>query len=110
MAIPMAVKKKGNTKPEMNINTDKTEKPAEEKKENKDIFGDQVQDLKNQAKELEETMDSFFDNNPSAGFNSAYSAAASSVPTIQVPVQTETKEGEVSIDDDQDGFSSVTIG
>ena len=103
--------KKGNTKPEMNINTDKTEQPAEEKKENKGLFGDQVQDLKNQAKELEETMDSFFDSNPAAtGFHSAYSAAASSVPTIQVPVQAETRDGEVTTEDDQDGYSSVTIG
>ena len=56
-------------------------------------------------------MDSFFESNPAATtYHSAYSAETSSVPTIQVPVQTETKEGEVSIDDDQDGFSSVTIG
>ena len=104
--------KKGNTKPEMNINTDKAEKQTEEKKENKDIFDDQVQDLKNQARELEETMDSFFDSNPAAtSFHSAYSAAASSVPTIQVPVQAETRDGEVTADDDdQDGYSSVTIG
>ena len=32
------------------------------------------------------------------------------VPTIQVPVQTETREGSVRIDEDQDGYSSVTIG
>lgn len=105
------LQKKGNPKPEMNINTDQTEKPAEEKKENKDIFGDQVQDLKDQAKELEETMDSFFDSNPAAtSFHSAYSAAASSVPTIQVPVQAETRDGEVTTEDDQDGYASVTIG
>ena len=56
-------------------------------------------------------MDSFFESNPAATtYHSAYSAATSNVPTIQVPVQTETKEGEVSLDDDQDGFSSVTIG
>ena len=67
--------------------------------------------LRKQAKELEETMDSFFDSNPAATtFHSAYSAATSSVPTIQVPVQTETRDGEVHVDDDQDGYSSVTIG
>ena len=71
---------------------------------------DPADSIRKQAKELEETMDSFFDNNPSAGFNSAYSAAASSVPTIQVPVQTETRDGEVTTEDDQDGYSSVTIG
>ena len=71
---------------------------------------DPAESIRKQAKELEETMDSFFDNNPSAGFNSAYSAAASNVPTIQVPVQTETRDGEVTTEDDQDGYSSVTIG
>ena len=71
---------------------------------------DPAESIRKQAKELEETMDSFFDNNPSAGFNSAYSAAASRVPTIQVPVQTETRDGEVTTEDDQDGYSSVTIG
>ena len=56
-------------------------------------------------------MDSFFDNNPAANnCNSAYSAAASSVPTIQVPVQTETRDGSVTQEEDQDGYSSVTIG
>ena len=103
--------KKAHMQFELNINKD-DQKKAEKENDTKDsqVFGNEPQELRDQAKELEETMDSFFDNNPSAGFNSAYSAAASSVPTIQVPVQTETKEGEVSIDDDQDGFSSVTIG
>ena len=32
------------------------------------------------------------------------------VPTIQVPVQTETKDGNVTLEDDTDGYSSVTIG
>lgn len=32
------------------------------------------------------------------------------VPTIQVPVQTETREGSVRMNEDQDGYSSVTIG
>ena len=69
------------------------------------------EDLKNQKKEIEETMDSFFDSNPSATtYRNAYSAAASSVPTLQVPVQAETREGEVQIEDEKDGFSSVTIG
>ena len=78
----------------------------------KDVFGDEARNLKEQAKELEETMDSFFDSNPAATtFHSAYSAAASSVPTIQVPVQAETRDGEVTAEsDDQDGYSSVTIG
>ena len=38
-------------------------------------------------------------------------AKKNEVPTIQVPVQTETREGNVRIDDDQDdGYNSVTIG
>ena len=32
------------------------------------------------------------------------------VPTIQVPVQAETREGSVQMDEDQDGYASVTIG
>ena len=76
-----------------------------------DDTAEAAENIRQQAKELEETMDSFFDNHPSANkFNSAYSAAASSVPTIQVPVQTETRDGDVTTEDDQDGYSSVTIG
>ena len=72
---------------------------------------DPAESIRKQAKEIEETMDSFFDSNPAANkCNSAYSAAASSVPTIQVPVQTETRDGSVTQEDDQDGYSSVTIG
>ena len=67
--------------------------------------------LRKQTKEIEETMDSFFESNPAATtFHSAYSAAASEVPTIQIPVQAETKDGKIEINDDQDGFSSVTVG
>ena len=112
------LQKKGNVKYELNIHTgknakDQTEKDTakEEKKAENDPFADQAQSLKNQAKELEETMDSFFESNPAAtGFHSAYSAATSNVPTLQVPVQTETRDGEISTEDDQDGYSTVTIG
>ena len=80
-------------------------------KKTDDLFGDEVNNLKNQAKEIEETMDSFFESNPAAtSYHSAYSAAASSVPTLQVPVQAETRDGEVSEENDQDGYSTVTIG
>lgn len=72
---------------------------------------DPAESIRRQAKEIEETMDSFFDNNPAANkYNSAYSAATSGVPTIQVPVQAETREGEVTSEADDDGYSSVTIG
>ena len=78
-----------------------TEKPEE----------DPSEALRTQTKEIEETMDSFFESNPAATtYHSAYSAAASEVPTIQIPVQAETREGKVEINDDQDGYSSVTIG
>ena len=67
--------------------------------------------LRKQTKEIEETMDSFFESNPAATtYHSAYSAAASEVPTIRIPVQAETSDGKIEINDDRDGFSSVTIG
>ena len=67
--------------------------------------------LRKQTKEIEETMDSFFESNPAATtYHSAYSAAASEVPTIQIPVQAETSDGKVEVNDDKDGFSSVTVG
>ena len=89
------------------------EKPAAEKKTEPDPETEGLaRSIREQSKELEETMDSFFDSNPAANNSkNAYSATASSVPTIQVPVQTETRDGEIVPDDkDQEGFSSVTIG
>ena len=112
------IQKKGHIKFDLNLNKD--QKVKEEQKEEQtdatgkkpeDLFGDEVNNLKNQAKEIEETMDSFFESNPAAtSYHSAYSAAASSVPTLQVPVQAETRDGEVSEENDQDGYSTVTIG
>ena len=112
------IQKKGHIKFDLNINKD--QKVKEEQKEEQtdttgkkaeNLFGDEVNNLKNQAKEIEETMDSFFESNPAAtSYHSAYSAAASSVPTLQVPVQAETRDGEVSEENDQDGYSTVTIG
>ena len=99
-----AVQDKGK-EPEKKDSPDKAEKTTPE------FENDAAESLRKQAKELEETMDSFFDVNPAATtFHNAYSAAASSVPTIQVPVQAETKDGEVTMEYDDDGFSSVTIG
>ena len=69
-----------------------------------------AEELKKQAQEIEKTLDSFFESNPAATtFHSAYSASASSVPTIQVPVQVESKEGSVRMEDNEDGYHSVTI-
>lgn len=62
-----------------------------------------VEDLKNQ-------MDSFFEHNPAAtSYRSAYSASAAQVPTIQVPVQVESSEGKMTIEEEQDGYHSATI-
>ena len=81
------------------------EKSAEKSEE------DPAAALRKQTKEMEDTMDSFFESNPAATtFHSAYSAAASEVPTIQIPVQAQTNEGKIEITDDQNGFSSVTVG
>ena len=106
------LKKNGSVKFDLNINTDKNEKSDQEEMKNKaDLFRDQTDNLKDQAKEIEETMDSFFESNPAAtSFHNAYSAAASSVPTLQIPVQAETRDGEITEENDQDGYSSVTIG
>lgn len=110
------LQKKGNIKFELNLGKDSRKdpekEPEKEPEKKQDEFADQAKNLRDQAKELEETMDSFFESNPAAtSFHSAYSAAASSVPTIQVPVQTETRDGEVTTEEnDQDGYSSVTIG
>ena len=72
---------------------------------------DPAESIRKQAKEIEEAMDSFFDSSSSINNrNSAYSAAASSVPTIQVPVQAETRDGDITQTNEPDGFSSVTIG
>lgn len=72
---------------------------------------DVAENLRQQTRQIEETMDSFFESNPAATtYKNAYSAAASSVPTLQVPVQAETRDGEVHIEDEKDGYSSVTIG
>ena len=90
----------------------KEDKKPEEKTEDHRTELDKASDnLKQQAKEIEETMDSFFNSNPAAvNCHNAYSAATSSVPTIQVPVQTETRDGDIEANDDKDGFSTVTIG
>lgn len=89
----------------------RVEKETVNKPEYKADAEDAAESIRKQAKEIEDTMDSFFESNPAAvKYNSAYSAATSGVPTIQVPVQTETRDGEVTKEDDNDGYSSVTIG
>lgn len=103
------VKEKEATQ-ELKIEIDSTQEP-DVTASKEELFPDAAQSLRDQTRELEETMDSFFENNPAAtGFQSAYSAAASSVPTLQVPFQAETRDGTVSTEDDQDGYTTVTIG
>ena len=89
---------------------DKTAQSGKNENEKKNAE-EAAESIRKQAKEIEDTMDSFFESNPAAiKYNSAYSAATSGVPTIQVPVQAETRDGEVTKEDDNDGYSSVTIG
>ena len=88
-----------------------TTKESEAATSKENLFENEAQSLRDQTRELEETMDSFFESNPAAtSYHSAYSAAASSVPTLQVPVPAETRDGDVITEDDQDGYSTVTIG
>lgn len=53
---------------------------------------------------------SYFDPAPANAPKNAYSAYAADVPTIQVPVRTETSEGNVVVEDEGDGYHSATIG
>jgi hypothetical protein len=77
--------------------------PAPAGTANADPNKEVVEDLKNQ-------MDSFFEHNPAAtSYRSAYSASAAQVPTIQVPVQVESSEGKMTIEEEQDGYHSATI-
>ena len=72
-----------------------------------------VQENTNEAvvEDLQNHMDSFFEHNPASGtYHSAYTASAASVPTIQIPVQVESSEGSMTIESDQDGYHSATIG
>ena len=62
------------------------------------------EDLNNAAKDMER---SYFQSNPAAtSYHTAYTGSA---PTIQVPVQVETQEGSVNVQDDAEGFTNATI-
>lgn len=61
-------------------------------------------DLNNAAKEMER---SYYQANPAAtSYHTAYTGSA---PTIQVPVQVETQDGSVNVQDDAEGFTNATI-
>ncbi|MBQ8312448.1 MAG: hypothetical protein IJX84_04500 [Clostridia bacterium] len=63
-----------------------------------------AEEIKNGAKEIER---SFYQSNPAATtYHTAYTGSA---PTIQVPVQVETQEGSVNVQDDSEGFTNATI-
>lgn len=75
---------------------DKAEAKTEEKTEEK-------------QEEMKSKGSSYFTSNPAVA-RPAYAAHPSEVPVIQVPVRTETSEGDVVIEDEGDGYHSATIG
>lgn len=76
----------------------KTDKAAEKAKQE---INEAAEDI---AKGAER---SFYQSNPAATtYHTAYTGSA---PTIQVPVQVETQEGSVNVQEDSDGFTNATI-
>ncbi|MBQ7304975.1 MAG: hypothetical protein IJW85_02105, partial [Clostridia bacterium] len=76
----------------------KTDKAAEEAK----------QEINEAAEDIAKGVDrSFYQSNPAA--TTYYTAYTGSAPTIQVPVQVETQEGSVNVQDDSEGFTNATI-
>lgn len=65
-------------------------------------------DLENAARDLEKEADrSYYQSNPAAtSYHTAYTGSA---PTIQVPVQVETQDGSVKVEQDSDGYTNATI-
>ena len=55
----------------------------------------------------EKAVESYFAGNPAVARGTAFSS--SSVPTIQVPVQVETVDGNVSVENNDDGYTTLTI-
>lgn len=55
----------------------------------------------------EKAVNSYFGGNPATAHGTVFSS--SGVPTIQIPVQVESKEGNVSIDTNENGYNSVTV-
>jgi len=71
-------------------------------------FDDAGKDEESTAEEPVAKEDrSYYQSNPAATtYHTPYTGSA---PTIQVPVQVETQEGSVSVQDDPDGFTNATI-
>lgn len=65
-------------------------------------------DLEKAAKDLEQDAQrSYYQGNPAATtYHTAYTGSA---PTIQVPVQVETQDGSVNVEQDKDGYTNATI-
>jgi len=79
-------------------------KPAPAEKTADPEVTEAAEDIKNAAKDIER---SFYQSNPAATtYHTAYTGSA---PTIQVPVQVETQEGSVNVQDDSEGFTNATI-
>ena len=53
---------------------------------------------------------SFYQTNPAATTAHAAYAGTAAVPTIQVPVKVESQDGDVTVESENDGHSSATIG
>ena len=68
---------------------------------------DTRKDAQQPAQEEKKDSRSFYQSNPAATtYHTAYTGSA---PTIQVPVQVESQDGSVSVEDDRDGYTNATI-
>ncbi len=87
-----------------NFEDDRKEAP----KADADDAADARSDLENAARDLEKEADrSYYQSNPAAtSYHTTYNGSA---PTIQVPVQVETQDGSVNVEQDSDGYTSATI-
>ena len=65
-------------------------------------------DIDEAAEDIEKAAErSYYQSNPAATtYHTAYTGSA---PTIQVPVQVETQDGSVNVQDDAEGYTNATI-
>lgn len=57
----------------------------------------------------DESERSYYASNPAAMTHSQMYDPAASVPTLQVPMQVESQDGDVRLESDKDGFNSATV-
>lgn len=84
-------------------------KGFEDSKSDVDKAAEQAKnDINKAADDIAKTTErSFYESNPAATtYHTAYTGSA---PTIQVPVQVETQDGNVNVQEDTDGFTNATI-